>query len=340
MADFLILGPMSHKKKRAQGGIVVSFNNFVEHLDSTNLTYKVIDLNKNNYNNQVFALLSIFVNFLLLCRKYKYVSLHGTAADFIYIAPVIVFISRISGKKISLRKFAGSFIEVFEKLNFFQKKSVIFSLKNSNVNLFETQYLVDYFSKYNNNTFWFPNSRGRASIARDIDRPYEKKFIFLGHICQDKGVDEILKVSTMLDPSYTIDLYGFISEERYNDFFWKKYPNASYKGELKPKEVVDVLCQYDALLLPTYWKGEGYPGVIIESFSVGLPVIATNLKGIKELITDGSGVLVDQKNPEKLKSAIKGFTPINYPIFSKKSLERFDDFENETVISRMLDLMS
>ncbi|MFQ5772319.1 MAG: glycosyltransferase, partial [bacterium] len=69
--------------------------------------------------------------------------------------------------------------------------------------------------------------------------------------------------------------------------------------------VYQTLAQYDVLILPTFWKGEGYPGVIIEAFMVNLPVIATSLKGIKEIVQDGkTGLLVEPRSIESLKNAI------------------------------------
>ena len=61
--------------------------------------------------------------------------------------------------------------------------------------------------------------------------------------------------------------------------------------------------EYDVLVLPTFWKGEGYPGVIIEAFSVGLPVVATNLPGISEMIDSQSGILVPPHSASTLAKA-------------------------------------
>ena len=57
-----------------------------------------------------------------------------------------------------------------------------------------------------------------------------------------------------------------------------------YCDVVEPDNVLDVLWQYDALLLPTYQPGEGYPGVIIEACAVGLPVICTLWHRLPELV--------------------------------------------------------
>jgi glycosyltransferase involved in cell wall biosynthesis len=50
---------------------------------------------------------------------------------------------------------------------------------------------------------------------------------------------------------------------------------------------------------------ENQPCVILESLCSGLPVIATRVGGIPELIQDDNGLLVDAGNEEQLLQAMK-----------------------------------
>lgn len=79
-----------------------------------------------------------------------------------------------------------------------------------------------------------------------------------------------------------------------------------YKGELQPSEVVLTLKQYDVLIFPSHYEGEGCPGILVEALSVGLPIIASNWKYNDEFIIDGvNGFLCDTFNAKSYLKAIE-----------------------------------
>jgi glycosyltransferase involved in cell wall biosynthesis len=62
--------------------------------------------------------------------------------------------------------------------------------------------------------------------------------------------------------------------------------------------------QMDILVLPSY--GEGFPLVLLEAMSIGLPVIASRVAGIPEMIVDGeTGILIPPGNIEVIGDEIK-----------------------------------
>ena len=154
-----------------------------------------------------------------------------------------------------------------------------------------------------------------------------KKFVFIGHVHKEKGIDEILAASLYLDSSYSIDIYGSITDKKYNKDFFKSY-NVTYHGALNSEDVIKKLNTYDVLLLPSY--KEGYPGVIIEAYSLGIPIISTNLRNIKEIVDPyETGILVNPGNVEKLIEAIHFFKKDNYTKMSQKAYKKFDIFDSE-----------
>jgi glycosyltransferase involved in cell wall biosynthesis len=77
-----------------------------------------------------------------------------------------------------------------------------------------------------------------------------------------------------------------------------------YRGAIGPEAVPTTLASYDALLLPTMWPTEGYPGVVLEAFAAGVPVIATRWNALPELVDDSCGVLIEPASVDALAAAM------------------------------------
>jgi glycosyltransferase involved in cell wall biosynthesis len=61
-------------------------------------------------------------------------------------------------------------------------------------------------------------------------------------------------------------------------------PTIRFGGRLEPDEIWKVLPQYDVMLFPTYYAGEAFPGVFVDAFVAGIPVIASDWQDNPELI--------------------------------------------------------
>lgn len=73
---------------------------------------------------------------------------------------------------------------------------------------------------------------------------------------------------------------------------------------LKTKvEIAELMRQSNFFVLPSIW--ENLPCVLIEAMASGLPIVATKVGGIPEILTDEVGELVPPANPEALAAAIE-----------------------------------
>jgi len=79
--------------------------------------------------------------------------------------------------------------------------------------------------------------------------------------------------------------------------------DATFLGYRAPAEVAQVLATADALVLPSF--AEGVPVVLMEAMAARLPVIATRVAGVPELVEHGiMGLLVPPGDADALASAI------------------------------------
>ncbi|MBP1683737.1 MAG: glycosyltransferase [Ignavibacteriaceae bacterium] len=59
----------------------------------------------------------------------------------------------------------------------------------------------------------------------------------------------------------------------------------------------------NVFVLPSLYEGFGI--VLLEAMAAGIPVVATNVDGIKEVVIDGDcGILIPPKNPEAIADAV------------------------------------
>ena len=321
----ILIGPMYAKDMKSAGGVTVLFEQLLEDFRELGVEHVAINSNKNCYKNIAETFFVVMKEFFKNVRHYDHVSIHGTANHYILIAPFVVFFAKMFGKSVSLRKFAGNFNEIYENVDPLRKKLITYVLSRADLSFFETKYLVEYFKKFNPNTFWFPNVRRRpANSAPKND--FKKRFVYISHLKDEKGTQELLEACKRLDDSFDVKIYGPVHEEKYTPEYVSQY-NTSYEGSLTPTEVVEKLKASDVLVLPSH--REGYPGIVIEAYSVGRPVLVTNLPAIAEIVEEGkTGYLVEPKNVNALVEGFHKFTESDYPVLSKNAYEAFEQFNS------------
>lgn len=139
------------------------------------------------------------------------------------------------------------------------------------------------------------------------------KVCVFSRITKEKGIEDAITAVRLANHSLgaqriTIDFYGLISssyEKTFEKLLSENKSIAKYKGIVDFDKTVDTLQQYFAMLFPTYYHGEGFPGNVVDAYNAGIPIIATDWLYNKDVIRDGrNGILVPIQNPQKLSEAL------------------------------------
>ena len=170
------------------------------------------------------------------------------------------------------------------------------------------------------------------------------KFVFIGRISQGKGIREILQAMSILtqnEKHFEIHFYGTLEEH-----FDLETDKSKYCGFLdfqkNPEESYSKLSDYDCMLFPTYWIGEGFPGVIIDAFIAGLPVIATDWNMNIEIIEDGiNGFIIEPKSSEALAEKMEHImrNREELGIIRKSNLSRAQDYHIDRIWPQIMELL-
>ncbi|MFR4582439.1 glycosyltransferase family 4 protein [Clostridium cadaveris] len=145
-----------------------------------------------------------------------------------------------------------------------------------------------------------------------VNEPY--KFCIFSRVMREKGIETAINAIELINKNVgrkicELDIFGRIDDEYKIEFnkIMKQVTNAiKYKGEVPYDKSVETIKDYYALLFPTFWVGEGFPGTIIDAFSAGLPVVATDWNCNGEIIDNMvNGILYPNDEIKDLKDAIE-----------------------------------
>lgn len=137
----------------------------------------------------------------------------------------------------------------------------------------------------------------------------KKMILFVGSLRPVKGVRYLIDAMEFLvEKNKNISLVLVGDGEDRDDLkdLVKGYnldEHVIFVGRVSDEEVPEYMAAADIFVLPSL--SEGFGIVLLEAMASGLPIIATNIAGISEMVTDGeNGFLVEPKNPEEIADRI------------------------------------
>lgn len=330
MKKILLIGPLPPPL----GGATVLFRQLVDyftHAEGRDFAVRILRTNpeKGGFAARVFRALGLVLKLIAESRRADIISLHASTNSALSLALIVCVTSRFCGKKWMFRGFGGSYIEWFESASVIRRWAIKWCFSQCALMLLETKQSVSYFKTHGfaEKVCWFPNSRPVDRNVRSEDPVNTRKFVYIGQVCFDKGIKELIQAAEQLPDDLTIDVYGPLLDGLKPADIDKH--GVKYKGVIQPSDVREVLSRYCALVFPTHYKGEGYPGVILESYSVGMPVITTNFRAIPEIVDDSSGILIETGSVDELATAITRLAENPLARFSMRNgaLEKANIFE-------------
>lgn len=261
--------------------------------------------------------------------------------------PLFIVLNRLYKKKLHYVVIGGWLPEFLG-----DKKHLLKNLTQFNNIFVETRTMRDDLQSVGlKNVSVLPNFKHLRILDNDdlILRHYEPyKLCTFSRISKEKGIEDAIEAVARINKSlgrtvYTLDIYGQVDDKYRNRFelLKKSFPDyISYKGLIDFDKSVDVIKEYFALLFPTYYKGEGFAGTIIDAFAAGVPVIATNWRYNDEIIQDNiDGFIYDYKRPEMLNEILLNIhhKPETVLKIKVNCLARAKEYTPEVVIAKLIE---
>lgn len=189
-------------------------------------------------------------------------------------------------------------------------------------------------------------------VPKQPNEPY--RFVFLSRVHPDKGIKEIIEATKQLNEmglqdKFIVDLYGKIEPDYETEFraVISSLANVNYGGflNLMSNSGYETLSTYDVMLFPTYWEGEGFPGIVIDANMSGVPIIASDWSMNREVIADGqTGFIIPTHDSKTLANKMGLFIDGQVDLFSMKQrcvayIQQFDyrNLISEDLMKQILD---
>lgn len=170
-----------------------------------------------------------------------------------------------------------------------------------------------------------------------------RSFGFLGQFTPHKGLGTLVRAVEIMDhrlpesvEDWEVQLYGSPAGGRHRTY--AEHVFASYAGKrvrvmdpFPAQRAPEVLASLSAVVLPSEWD-ENAPLTVLQARSAGVPLIASDVAGVREVLEPGvHGLLVPPGDPEALADAMRtvllgrGPTPpVGAPLGLSEHLDRVE----------------
>ena len=160
--------------------------------------------------------------------------------------------------------------------------------------------------------------------GEEVKRLNGDYYVYLGRVSEEKGVRTLCKAAAQLDKKLIVIGGGPLCEELKRESE-ESGATIEFKGQMLWEEFMPILRGARFMVLPSEWS-ENNPLTVIESQSLGTPVLGARIGGIPELIDEGvSGMTFTSGDVEDLKDKIiKMFNhKFDNEAIAKNAIERY-----------------
>ncbi len=159
----------------------------------------------------------------------------------------------------------------------------------------------------------------------DASRPHGARLATVGLLNAQKGVDTLLEALALVRrqrPDVHLDLVGDGPERAAHEALATRLDlgaAVTFHGLQPKEEIARILSGVDLFVLAS--RFDNNPCVLVEAQAAGLPIVATRVGGIPEIV-DGAGLLAERDDPEGLAALIE------------QALGKLDRFDPEAIARR------
>ncbi|ADO55208.2 glycosyltransferase family 4 protein [Paenibacillus polymyxa] len=182
-----------------------------------------------------------------------------------------------------------------------------------------------------------PNFVHHQTVKAKYD-PNDRYLLFVGRISAEKGVRNLLQAWSQLEDRGGLRLV-IIGEgpEKAELAAAHQQEDIRFLGKQDGDTVLDCMSRAMYVMVPSIWY-EGFPMTIVESYSVGTPVLCSRIGALEEVVEDGvTGFHFQHDDLENIKTVIRRAVAYeNYAAMRQKVAENYAAHYTEEVNVKQL----
>ncbi len=248
------------------------------------------------------------IKFVKEIRHYDVVHINMASDISLYRKISFIYLTKLFKKKLVIHQHGGNFKEFYyfecgKKRREFIRKT----LRKADVFLVVADYLGDIFREIISEDKVVILSNA-IEFPKEVKEKHEgQKLLFLGRLCKEKGIRELLETVVELKEEYRdLELYlgGVWVESELKEIADKHKGFIHQLGWIGGEDKERYLQECNIFVLPTYF--EGLPMSLLEGMAYECACIASGVGGIPQVIDNGNnGILIQPKDKESLKNAVR-----------------------------------
>lgn len=263
-------------------------------------------------------------------------NIYGTYAASKFNKPVIINITGV-GTSLTTSKLKYLVANLYKYAC--KKARYVFFQNSNNHSLFISNNMVD-----SKKTILIPGSgvnTTRFSPTDNVKNDENIRFLFVGRLMKEKGIEQYLEAATKLTKKYSnveFNIVGPFEEQQYKEIMKSNNnPRIKYLGI--SGDIRNEIKTVDCIVNPSYH--EGMSNVLLEGAAMGKPLIASDIPGCKEIIENGyNGLLFEVKSAESLEDKLINFIELDNEekeIMGKNSRKKIEhEFDRNIVVNEYI----
>ena len=149
-----------------------------------------------------------------------------------------------------------------------------------------------------------------CEAMKNTQSELETTILFIGRLTEIKGVDVLLKAVQQIDGAQLLIAGEGEQKNTLETWCGNLSVNAKFLGQVEATRRNRLLSSCAAIVIPSRvladGRTEGTPVVCLEAMAAGLPVVASSVGGLAEVIIDDhNGLLFEPENPAMLAEKLK-----------------------------------